>query len=345
MISTASSCSADRSSMFTYALVHASGGLPPRVRRHLEDVDRAHLFDELLSFPVRERLLWFDASGSVAVVGWWSGLDELGAGRPWCERDGSLTAFTGYVWPRRRGWRWTESWAQQLGDELDGDAVRADDLGLSGVFSAVTIDDAGDGLLVGDPLGFSLVYRGVAQGITVYGNRSAVCAQILAGPDQSPRRSAANACWMAFAGDYVDDVTGFDDVEVVPIGTRVEVTSTAVVEVPTASPATAFEPGELSVDEAVELIGDELTAELELVAAIPASCRVADLTGGKDSRLILSGLLRAGRTDDFTFYTVGGPTTPDVMVSDRLVERYGLVRSKPPRAEIGSRDRWLPLGA
>ena len=330
--------------MFTYALLVSPEGLPEPLRGHLEGIHRDRLFDDELTFPVHERLLWFDPTGTAAVIGWWSGLDELGGGRPWAEVGGGLTAYTGSLWPRGTGWRRVGDWAEQLQPVLAGADVRGDDHGLSGVFSAVHVDADGSGLLVSDPLGFSLVYRATGDGVTVYGNRSPVCARLHAGPQEAPRRSAEGAGWMAFAGDYLDDVTAFEAVQVVPIGTRVEWSPRRVVEVTAAHPATWFDRG-MGVDEAVALVTDELVAEVEVIAALPVSRRVAELTGGKDSRLILSGLLRAGRTDDFSFHTSGAPTTPDVVVADRLVDRYQLARGGPRRVGQLPGDGWAPIGA
>jgi hypothetical protein len=67
---------------------------------------------------------------------------------------------------------------------------------------------------------------------------------------------------------------------------------------------------------------------------------LADLTGGKDSRVILAAMLSAGVADQFRFSTAGPPDLADVRIADQLVDMFGLTRARPlplPTTEAG---RW-----
>ena len=63
------------------------------------------------------------------------------------------------------------------------------------------------------------------------------------------------------------------------------------------------------------------------MAALPSDRRHADITGGRDSRLILALMLEAGVTDAFDFRTIGAPHAPDAVVGARIAERFGLLPS------------------
>ncbi len=69
---------------------------------------------------------------------------------------------------------------------------------------------------------------------------------------------------------------------------------------------------------------EELTAAVRSVANLPAKVHRADLTGGKDTRLLLALMERAGVTDRFQFRTIGPPTLPDVIVAERLARELDL---------------------
>ena len=76
--------------------------------------------------------------------------------------------------------------------------------------------------------------------------------------------------------------------------------------------------------EAVEEIADDLRRNICAVAEYPAVARVAHLTGGFDSRLVLAGIMDRQCTDDFGFFCSGAPTQTDKSISLGLERTLGL---------------------
>ena len=101
----------------------------------------------------------------------------------------------------------------------------------------------------------------------------------------------------------------------------------------------------LTPDEAVDLARRDLEAELTAISSLPVGPVLADLTGGKDSRVILAAMLSAGVADRFRFSTSGPPDLPDVRIANHLVDMFGLTRGLPfplPEAEA---ERWRVRGS
>jgi hypothetical protein len=74
------------------------------------------------------------------------------------------------------------------------------------------------------------------------------------------------------------------------------------------------------LDRVVEAAADEIEAALHL----DADERFLDLTGGKDSRLMLAIALEAGLADQCRFATFGPDTLRDVQIARQIADRFGL---------------------
>ena len=59
-------------------------------------------------------------------------------------------------------------------------------------------------------------------------------------------------------------------------------------------------------------------------AQVPARALLANITGGRDSRLVLALMLSEGITDQFVFTTFGSPQLPDTIVATAIADRFGL---------------------
>jgi hypothetical protein len=81
--------------------------------------------------------------------------------------------------------------------------------------------------------------------------------------------------------------------------------------------------------ELVDLVHDDLSASVRSVAQIPATRRGADITGGRDSRLVLALMLQEGVADRFTFRTSGYEHSPDAVVGRRIAARFQLEHEAP----------------
>ncbi|MCC5950785.1 MAG: hypothetical protein JJU45_01700 [Acidimicrobiia bacterium] len=95
-----------------------------------------------------------------------------------------------------------------------------------------------------------------------------------------------------------------------------------------------------SEDELAALARAELADELHAAGSLahlvegPSQHQVAaDLTGGKDSRLLLAVALGEGIADQFAYQTVGPAGLPDVVVAGELASRFGLTHRH--RANMG----------
>lgn len=68
----------------------------------------------------------------------------------------------------------------------------------------------------------------------------------------------------------------------------------------------------------------ELIENIEGIASSSQKIKVADITGGFDSRLVLALILKAGVQDNFYFNTNGKYPSPDANVANYIIEKYGL---------------------
>jgi hypothetical protein len=81
---------------------------------------------------------------------------------------------------------------------------------------------------------------------------------------------------------------------------------------------------DLSADELIEAIRAELSDLVSSALELPAERYLADLTGGKDSRLVLATALLDGVADRFTFRTIGPSDLGDVRIAVQIAERLAL---------------------
>lgn len=66
-----------------------------------------------------------------------------------------------------------------------------------------------------------------------------------------------------------------------------------------------------SYEAALDSVEDEVRRNIRIVAGASHARRIAQLTGGLDSRAVLGGLLREGEQDGFAFNCMGDARTPD----------------------------------
>ena len=103
-----------------------------------------------------------------------------------------------------------------------------------------------------------------------------------------------------------------------------------------------IDPEAYSLDESVERIQQGLTRSVKQIAkAFPRI--VSDLTGGYDSRALLSGLLSAGV--DFETTVSGPASSPDVVVSTQIAQAFNIrhshrVASEPGLADLTQALKW-----
>lgn len=328
--------------MLTFAVVtsRTGGPLSAGIRQRLVEVSESGTIDSELATPVAERVLWVNDRATTAVVAWWSGHDAFESGVLWHETPDSFTAMAGHGWPRGEGWHWSRPWAPQLSALAADGAIDQHLDRLSGVFAACHIDQSG-GTIFTDPFGFGLVHTGSTDDYEVYASRSAVAAALLCPPGQTPARDPLGAGWMAYSQMMISDTTSFVGVDILPRCSFVSLGPLGASTRRTIAQPSRWFPEGLEPDDALDMIRDDLTSELTAISTMRGLPLVCDLTGGKDSRLILAMAVEAGITDRFEFFTSGPVDLPDVLVAKELRARFGL-RQHPQRRRDERPSTWNP---
>jgi hypothetical protein len=328
--------------VLTFAVVSSRGTGPLSRDRQLRlehAVDEGTL-DGQLVFPVADRRLWFNRDRSIAVVVWSSGFDPFAAGPAWHATDDSFTAFSGHLWPRGRGWDWKTRWAPQLGRFCERPGFPGDVDQLSGTFTAVHVRSRGAGYVFADPFSIGNVYLAERPNCAVFSSRAAIAAWLAAPEGHAPRRDPVGIGWLGFAGVILDDVTGYEDVRLLRQCARIELDESGSHVIRSAVHPAHWYPKVLPPEDAVALARRDLESEVAAISGMAVAPILADLTGGKDSRMILAAMLSSDVANRYRFSTAGPPDLPDVRIADQLVELFGLTRASPLPLPTNEAERW-----
>ena len=179
---------------------------------------------------------------------------------------------------------------------------------LAGHFSEIDLDSAGYGAIRQDPCGIHPLYIGSARGITLIANRQHLVAAVLERlTGERPRRDRRFAAWLAFSGYPIGDRTGYEQVRCVPFGASVHVRRGYRVRLPSVRPPWLVrEFG--GADRGMDRIESELIANLKGAIAAMAHRPRMQLTGGRDSRLMLALAIRGGYCPMSRSSRSGNPT-------------------------------------
>ena len=149
------------------------------------------------------------------------------------------------------------------------------------------------------------------------GPRCALTCLPMKGP--VPSRDHLAACWPAYSRHWIGERTGYSEVRLVRPGTVIKIT-------PREPPSLDVEPApwmpaddlhDRARPELLELAYEELADTVRNTLSLPGDSHRADLTGGKDTRLITSIVLRESLAERFRFQTFGPPTLPRCPRSNR----------------------------
>lgn len=299
--------------LLTFALA-AGRAIPESVLAALDDPQPAEL-----PFRASEHICWSNPAGTVIFAGWQDDVD-LGVGSRWCESPAGLTAFTGHVWPRANLWSGNEPWSTQLARFLRANPLRDGTRKLLGIFTAISLDNDGRGTIAPDGLSTSLLYRSAVRGTTILSSRAKLAARLAS--DGPPARDVLGTGWLAYSGYPIGTRTGFEGVDVVPFGVRAEISPTGVTYrqvTPPWAAAVSGDPRSLLDD-----LHSDIATSIRAALAYPVSNRIMELTGGKDSRVVLAVLLAEGLADQFEYRTLGSKNLADVDIASDLATRFGL---------------------
>jgi hypothetical protein len=297
------------------------GTVPPHV---LQLLGRPELPE--LGFVATDHLLWTSEPGNVTYAGWTGPVQIESMGAPWHATNVGLTAFTGLMWPKGGMWNDSEPWARQLHTHWQQRPIKSETQELDGLYTAVSLSTTGEGHLTTDPLSVAMLYRAETPDFVVYSSRASLAARVAAPEGQEPERDPFGVGWLTFFGYVVSNQTGFANTVVLPAGATVDIHPNwgSRVHVSNAPPwAGNFTQG-LSDDDLVGLVYDDLTRSIRSTGLLPTRDHLADITGGKDSRLILALMIEAGVTDKFKFRTIGAPHSADAIVGEAIASNFSL---------------------
>ncbi len=320
--------------MLAYALVVARPGrrVPPDVTAALRDARPSEV-----PFTCEAHTFWQDDEGRTQYGGWERASAAFPAGRHHAIRPAGLTAFSGLLWPIGTAWRPDADWAVQLSERFAAHPLHQSLDGYQGVYTAVSVTADGDGRVATDPMAFGALYRAESADVVVVSTRSDLAARLVAPPGIAVARDVVAMASLAYCTYALEQRTGFVGVSVVAPGTCLLLSQIHGPRWHTwsAHPWLPVDPPCVdALSDIVDEIRTELTATVRAQASVPGSGKLANLTGGKDSRLVLALLLDAGLTDEFVFNTFGSPTLPDNVVAGEVAERFGLHRQAAPPPQV-----------
>jgi hypothetical protein len=335
--------------VLTFAVVTCkkAGAIPESTRSILRERS-----PEQVPFDAESDLCWIDDTARTTFVGWQSGTDSLGMGSHWEARPTGVTAFAGRPWRTARTWERDRTWASQLADLLERCSPTMCLEELQGLYSAVSLSTDGHGYVWSDPLGLGLLYRAESDDLVVISNRASIAARLVTPPGREPARDVEGVTWLAHSGFIVGDRTGFDGVRTLPQGSYLELRPGEPPRVQRWAthpwlPADSSAAPDLP--DVVRALREHLTASLRSLVGLSTWRTMAELTGGKDSRLVLALLIHGGMEREVVFNTWGSAELPDCIVASQLAERYGLehrsAASSSPRTAVSDQLRAAdPIG-
>ena len=232
----------------------------------------------------------------------------------WSDLTGRVVvkAWPGNI-PRdaRDGLRITAGWPVVVDDRLTGH------------YAKVELDRSGLGTVRRDPYGLHPLYIGRVRDITLIANRPhLVAVEIERLTGKSAARDQHFAAWLAFCGYPIGDRTGYEDVRCVPFGATMRIDPDrgarfSFTDAPWLLPA-------MDIDDSwIDRIECELIANLRAAVRAMGHTPRLQLTGGRDSRLVLALAVRAGLLQDVEIVTHGKAETPDVIVAKDLATSLG----------------------
>ena len=334
--------------MHTFVVVSVMPGrrLPDHVRRILRSGAPTDL-----TFRPDEHLHWASGGDDLHFAGWQSSNHPLGIGSYWEARRDDITAFAGHLWLDAGPWRQGRSWAAQLADELSaagtigppdarasatstfGDSVARFGERLEGVYHLLHLTAGGRGFLTNDPLGAGLLYQGRSRDVAVFSNRASLVARLIAPEGTTPPRDAEAVVSLVYSSNLSGDRTAFAGVTTTPQASVVELEAGREPHVhvwatkPWIDSALTRDRSTLRHVRTAEVVApvvERMRRLIRAMAALPAGTRTVELTGGRDSRMVLALVMAEELADSFTFITWGSPDLADVVIAGQLADRFDL---------------------
>lgn len=184
-------------------------------------------------------------------------------------------------------------------------------------------------LILPDPFGAALlfVYRG--RTITAVSSDLGRLVDAIRAAGESPTLSIKYAVESAFIGNAGLVPTPYEEISVAPNFSYVSISSDGLTIKGYEWAPSIFAKGAVE-EEGVEWVASEIIDNTRAAVATSAHRRVAHLTAGFDSRLVLATILHNDAKDAFSWHTTGGGGSLDVAVAAEIAQAEGMRMSHYP---------------
>lgn len=124
------------------------------------------------------------------------------------------------------------------------------------------------------------------------------------------------------------NVASFQGTFFVPFDQEISIDPKGVIKISERRGSDYFFNSELSKQDLLELSVSDIRENVQAIAESKYAIKIADVTGGMDSRMVLAAILGSGYKDYFFFNTNGSYPNPDANVSNYLIDKYGLKKAR-----------------
>lgn len=326
---------------FVAAVADPGAALPP----HLVELLTRDAPPPGVGFNPRAHVAWCSTDGRTSVAAWQD--RDPHEREIWRRDDRGIAVVCGQVRRAGRPWRPASEWPEEIRPlaRENGESGPLED--VVGLYAGIAADTDGNGIAITDPLSLRFLYRSRGSTWTVISSNPHLAAWCAVDPTARPERDALSVCSLAATGYRLIPFVGYEGVEVLRPGSYVRL---AAGDTPTVVPRPAIwwptdEQRAMSDDELVELAAASVAENVAASTTYPAELVVADLTGGKDSRLILAGAMLAGVVDDLYFFTRGPENLPDVAIARELSEMFDFTHLNGPALAMVAHAKGITFDA
>ena len=280
-----------------------------------------------LPFAAAEHSCWSSFDGRVQYASW-SPARVSPADPPRTETEvideAGVTAFAGMARPVRGTWPAAVPAVVSLRAAVEREGF--DPPPSNDAFCVFHLRSDGSGCVAGDVLGIHTLHVAESEGDGGVGNRPDLVATTMAERSGRPvERDHELGAVLAHVGFGVGSRTGFRGVRALVDGERVVADAAgARVVRPSVLPWEQEGSASLGFDELVDAAIDQIADALRHALARSPGRPQLQLTGGKDSRLVLAVAMLTGLAHEFTTTTGGPPGLEDRRVAAAIAERFGL---------------------
>jgi hypothetical protein len=184
-------------------------------------------------------------------------------------------------------------------------------------------------LVLPDPFGAALLFFYRGRTITAVSSDLGSLVDVIHAAGETLTLSIKYAVESAFIGNAGLVHTPYEEISVVPNFSYVSISSDALTIVSYEWASTVFTKG-LTQEDGMEWVASEIIDNTRAAVATSTHRKVAHLTAGFDSRLVLATILHNDARDVFSWHTTGGSGSLDVTVASEIAQAEGMRMSHYP---------------